>query len=81
MLIAIVKEDLINVIKQEIQCWESISGGPNYDAFPFNPRKVDPKELTRLGYYKNKDAWIAGVRIKQLKEYLAEIESTDQIRI
>ena len=81
MLIAVSKEDLIRVLKQEIKCWESIGGGPNYDAFPFRPKEVDPNKLRELGYYDNKDAWVAGVRLKALKEYLQTIESTEQMKI
>jgi len=78
MLVVIVKERLQAMIEDEIKCWGNVSGGPNLDAFDFNPRETDPKLLEELGYYADKQAWIAGVRIKFLKDYLAEVQALPQ---
>ena len=81
MLIALSKEYLIEVLQEQVTSWENIAGGPLYDAFEFDPKKISPQELKALGYYENRDAWIAGVQIKKLKKYLEQIRATEQIRI
>lgn len=80
MLIVISKERLQAFLEEEIQCWESVSGGPNLNAFSFDPKTVDPTELAKSGYYDNREAWIAGVRIKELRDYIAELERTPQFK-
>lgn len=81
MLIAINKEELISVLESQIKNWEEIGGGANYEAYEFNPRKVGKQELIDLGFYKNRDSWIAGVQIKKLQEFLNEIKQNPGIRI
>ena len=81
MLIAINKEDLITTLETQIKNWEEIGGGANYEAYEFDPKKVGKQELIDLGFYENRDSWIAGVQIKKLKEYLNEIKQTPGIRI
>lgn len=74
MLVVISKDKLQYLLQQEIKCWESVGGGPNINAFDFDPKTTDPKILRELGYYDNRDAWIAGARIKEIKEYLDELD-------
>jgi len=81
MLIAINKEDLISTLETQIKNWEEIGGGANYEAYEFDPKKVGKQELIDLGFYENRDSWIAGVQIKKLKDYLNEIKQTPGIRI
>ena len=52
-----------------------MGGGQNLRAFEFDPKTVDTEMLHQLGYYTNRESWIAGVRIKRLNEYLTEIQS------
>ena len=73
MLIYVSKERIIQLVLSEIKAWESVGGGPNLDAYEFDPETVDTAELRKLGYYVNRDAWIAGIRIKALYEYLNEL--------
>jgi len=75
MIISVSKEELIGLLLEEIKAWESVGGGPNLQAFEFDPKTVDKEMLDRLGYYKNRESWIAGVRIKHLVEYLKEIQA------
>ena len=75
MIISVSKEELMGLLLKEIKAWESVGGGPNLQAFEFDPKTVDKEMLDRLGYYKNRESWIAGVRIKHLVEYLKEIQA------
>lgn len=81
MLIAVNKEELEAFIESQIKNWEEIGGGANYEAYEFNPKKVDKQQLVDLGFYENRDSWIAGVQIKKLQDYLTEIKQTSGIRI
>lgn len=76
MIISVSKEELITLLLREIKAWESVGGGPNLQAFEFDPKTVDKEVLDQLGYYKNRESWIAGVRIKELVEYLKEVQNT-----
>ena len=78
MIILVSKEQLQGFLEQEIKCWESVSGGPNLNAFSFNPKTTDPKLLRELGYYDDREAWIAGARIKGLRAYIDELEKLPQ---
>lgn len=73
-IILITKEDLVKLLEEELEAWESIGGGPNLSAFSFEPENIDPAHLRDLGYYTNRDSWIAGVRTKRVKEYLEGIK-------
>jgi len=75
MIISVSKEELMGLLLKEIKAWESVGGGPNLQAFDFDPKTVDKEMLDQLGYYKNRESWIAGVRIKHLVEYLKEIQA------
>lgn len=81
MLIAINKEDLVALLESQLKDWEEVGGGANYEAYEFNPRKVDRQQLIDLGFYENRDAWIAGVQIKKLNQFLSEIKENPGIRI
>ena len=76
MIISVSKEELTSLLLKEIKAWENVGGGPNLQAFDFDPKTVDKELLDRLGYYNNRESWIAGVRIKHLMEYLREIQAT-----
>lgn len=76
MIISVSKEELVTLLLREIKAWESVGGGPNLQAFEFDPKTVDKEVLDQLGYYKNRESWIAGVRIKELVEYLKEVQNT-----
>jgi CRISPR/Cas system CSM-associated protein Csm2 small subunit len=73
-VILVTKEDLEELLQNELEAWENIGGGPNLNAFEFNPEEVDPAQLRDLGYYTNRDSWIAGVRYKKVLEYLNKLE-------
>lgn len=75
MIVSVSKEELTALLLREIKAWESVGGGPNLQAFEFDPKTVDKEVLDQLGYYKNRESWIAGVRIKDLVEYLKEIQN------
>lgn len=77
MLVRVSKEGLIGFLLDEIKAWERVGGGPNLDAFEFNPKTVDKAELQRLGFYDNREAWLAGIRIKKLTEYIHEIKDRE----
>ena len=76
MIISVSKEELTALLLKEIKAWESVGGGPNLQAFEFDPKTADKEVLDQLGYYKNRESWIAGVRIKELVEYLKEVQNT-----
>jgi hypothetical protein len=80
MLVLFSKEKLQQFLQEEIKCWESVGGGPNLNAFSFDPKNTDPAVLRELGYYDNRDSWIAGARIKQLVELINELESLPQYK-
>ena len=72
-VILITKEDLEELLVEELEAWENIGGGPNLNAFDFDPKEMDPAQLRDLGYYKNRESWIAGVRYKKVQEYLTKL--------
>jgi hypothetical protein len=78
MLVVTSKDGLIILLEEEIKCWESVSGGPNLNAFSFDPKETDPKVLKELGYYNDRESWIAGARIKRLREYIEELNKLPQ---
>lgn len=78
MLVVISRDQLVHFLEEEIKCWENVGGGPNINAFNFDPETTDPKVLKELGYYDNRESWIAGARIKQIREYIHELEQIPQ---
>jgi hypothetical protein len=78
MLVVFSKEKLQALLEEEIKCWESVSGGPNLNAFSFDPKTTDPQQLKELGYYEDREAWIAGARIKDLRAFIAELDELPQ---
>jgi hypothetical protein len=76
MLVVISKEELSILLEEEIKSWEGVSGGPNPNAFSFDPKTTDPQLLKELGYYDDRESWIAGARIKKLREYLIQLNNT-----
>ena len=44
MLITIDKDILVSVLQDQIKNWEEIGGGANYDAFEFDPKKVNKQQ-------------------------------------
>lgn len=81
MLVVINKEELLEFLQKDLQSWESIGGGPNFSAFEFNPKKTSPEELQKLGYYENRDAWVAGVQVTKLQQYIDQIQNAEPLRI
>jgi|TARA_R110001592_G_scaffold353551_1_gene652500 hypothetical protein len=77
MLINVSKEYIYNFILEEIKAWEDVCNGvPNLHAFEFDSLEPGIEEkLTELGFYENRIAWTAGIRIKKLYAYLEDIES------
>lgn len=78
MLVVYSKEKLQALLEEEIKCWESVSGGPNLNAFSFDPKTTNPQTLKELGYYDNRESWIAGARIKELRAFINELEELPQ---
>jgi hypothetical protein len=78
MIILTSKEKLQAFLEEEIKCWESVGGGPNLNAFSFDPKTVDPQVLHDLGYYENRESWLAGARIKELRALILELEEHPQ---
>ena len=74
MIIYTKKEELINLLLDEIRAWEHVGGGPNLHAFEFKRDEIDPRELERLGYYNNPESWISGIRIAALHKFLQEVQ-------
>lgn len=72
MVILIKYEELKELLQADLEAWMEIGGGPNMDAFEFDPNLVDLSVLDNKGYYTNRDAWIAGVRIKKIQKYIQE---------
>ena len=77
MLIRVSKEHLISFLLAEVKAWETVGGGPNLDAFEFDPETVERSELERLGFYDNRESWLSGIRIKKIYEYIEEIKDRD----
>jgi len=75
VIISVSREELLGFLVQEKKAWECVGGGPNMQAFEFDPKTVDIELLHQLGYYTNRESWIAGIRIKRIDQYLAEIQS------
>ena len=75
MLVVFSKEKIQALLEEEIKCWESVGGGPNLNAFSFDPKSTDPNLLKELGYYDNRGAWFAGARIKGLRAVIEEVEA------
>lgn len=75
MLVVFSKEKIQAFLLDEIKCWEQIGGGPNVDAFSFDPKTTDPQLLKQHGYYDNRDAWIAGARIKDIRDMIDELDT------
>lgn len=77
MLIRVSKEELLSLLCEEVVAWGAIGGGANPYAYEFDPNTVDTTNLAELGYYENRDAWIAGLRTTKLMQYIKEIEDRD----
>ena len=77
MLIRVSKEALIGFLLEEVKAWEKVGGGPNLNAFEFDPDTIDKAELERLGFYDNRESWLAGIRIKNIYEYIEEIKDRE----
>tara|TARA_R110000868_G_scaffold92791_9_gene257394 strand:+ start:1480 stop:1734 length:255 start_codon:yes stop_codon:yes gene_type:complete len=72
MVILVKYEELKELLDTSVEAWMEVGGGPNMDAFEFDPNLVDLALLDNKGYYDNRDAWIAGVQIKKLVKYINE---------
>lgn len=70
MVIIVQYEELKKLLEDNVDAWMQVNGGPNMDAFEFDPNLVDTSILDSKGYYSNRDAWIAGVQIKKIQAYI-----------
>lgn len=70
MVIIVQYEEIKKLLEDNMDAWMQVGGGPNMDAFEFDPNIVDLSVLDAKGYYTNRDSWIAGVQIKKIQEYL-----------
>ena len=77
MLIRVSKEGLIKFLLDEVKAWEKVGGGPNLQAFEFDPETVDKAELDKLGFYSNRESWLAGIRIQKIYDYINEIKDRE----
>lgn len=75
MIVLASRDKLLSFLREEVNYWEKIGGGPNMEAFEFDPKHTDPTLLQEAGYYANRDTWLAGARIKALSDFIREIES------
>lgn len=75
MLVLFSKEKILSFLELELRSWEHVGGGPSIDAFSIDPREADPALLKKLGYYENKEAWLAGARIKEIHALINEVNS------
>jgi hypothetical protein len=69
-LIIIDRGELEKLLVEEASSWMEIGGGPNMNAYEFDPKTVDKKQLEIDGFYSNYDAWIAGTRVKRLEAFI-----------
>lgn len=72
MVVLVKYEELKELLETSLEAWMEVGGGPNMDAFEFDPNLVDLSLLDSKGYYVNRDAWIAGVQVKKLLKYINE---------
>lgn len=80
MLIVLSKDRLQAFLYEEIKCWETVGGGPNLDAFSFDPKTTDPEELKKRGYYENRESWLSGARIKDITDFIAYLDTMPQYK-
>lgn len=78
MIVLASREKILEFLEEEVKCWESVGGGPNLNAFIFDPTTTDPQILHEAGYYTNREAWLSGVQIKRLKAFIQEIQDLPQ---
>jgi hypothetical protein len=81
MLVAVEREELLELLKDDIRCWHEVGGGPDMKAFKFDPRAIDPSILEGTSYYQNRDSWVAGVQVQTLLELIRTIEDAPQVKI
>lgn len=75
MLIVVSREELQAILQEDIKAWEGVGGGPNIHALTIDPKLTDPQILKELGYYENKESWLAGTRIARIREYLDKLST------
>jgi len=74
MFVSIPKDKLKSFLTEELECWSIIGGGPNPYAYEFDPASTDPQTLKELGYYGNRESWIAGVRTRAIEQFLKDLD-------
>lgn len=73
MALIIIDKDIIEkFLIEEASSWMEIGGGPNLDAYEFDPKTVNREKLEKDGFYDNYDAWIAGTRVKKIENFIFE---------
>jgi len=70
MIVLVKQEELLSLLQEDLKAWMEVAGGPNLEAFEFDPNLADLQVLHSMGYYDNRDAWIAGVQVKKLRAYI-----------
>ena len=77
MIILVDRNELFELLEAEMFAWENVSSGPDLDAYEIDPKdeKITVKHLKEIGYYTNKDTWIAGIRYKKIKEYYEKLQN------
>lgn len=75
MLVIVDKEELEKLLKDEIECWRAVGGILNPHAYEFDPLNTDPKKLEELGYYTDRESWIASARVNTLERFLKDLDS------
>lgn len=78
MWLAIPKHVIRELIQEQIEQWQQIGGGANLDAFEFDPKQTNPELLRSLGYYDNVEAWVAGIQVKKLSQFLLDLDKYPQ---
>lgn len=66
------QEDLEKLLHEEIKAWQVVAGGVELDAYEFDPKTVNISDLKKKGFFKNREAWIAGVCINKIKAFLKD---------
>jgi hypothetical protein len=77
MIILVDRNELLELLEAEMYAWENVSSGPDMNAYEIDPQdgKVTVKHLKEIGYYTNKDTWIAGIRYKKIREYYEKLQN------
>jgi hypothetical protein len=79
MLVVVSKEDTIAFLERQIEMWRGVCPKPNFRAFEFDPKTVNPEVLAEAGYYDDRVSWIAGVAMVALGDQIKTIKESQVI--